>query len=81
MASKEQSTDTSMASTMAKLMPAELFEIGQKRAEALMDFQKELFATFEKTNKDWLERMKLEADLTSKLTRPTRSGWGNAWTC
>ena len=67
MAAKEQSSGTSAASTIG-MMPTELFEFGQKRAEALMDFQKELFATFEQTNKSWVERMKLETDLASKFT-------------
>ena len=64
MAAKEPTTGTSAT----PMMPAELFEFGQKRAEALMEFQKELFATLEQSNKVWLERMKLEADLLSKFT-------------
>src|SRR5262245_31697367 len=67
MAAKEQTTGSSAASPMAT-MPTELFAFGQKRAEALMEFQKELFASLEETNKVWLERMKLEADLASKFT-------------
>jgi len=64
MAAKEQTS----GSSATPMMPAELFEFGQKRAEALIEFQKQLFATLEQTNKVWLERMQLEADLMSKFT-------------
>jgi ABC-type uncharacterized transport system involved in gliding motility auxiliary subunit len=64
MAQKERPADPAMD----KLTSTPFFELGQQRAEAMVEFQKELLATFEQSNKEWLERMKQEAELVSELT-------------
>jgi len=48
-------------------VPPDLAKLGESQAEAMMDMQKELLATYEQISRAWLERVKAEADLWSEL--------------
>src|SRR5271154_6985849 len=52
---------------MPNLLPDQVLKLGQRRMEALMLAQKELIDTYERTNKDWCARAKLEASVASEL--------------
>lgn len=67
MAHIEGRTEESRDSPILNFIPAEFAEIGKKRIEAMMEFQKELLDTFEQLNHAWYTRAKSEASLTSEF--------------
>lgn len=49
------------------LFPAGLAELGQKRTEAIVAVQHDLFNEVQELNQHWLERAKSEAELTAEF--------------
>jgi hypothetical protein len=62
--------------------PTQLFQLGKRQTDAVLNLQKELLDTYEEASRAWLSRVKSEVELwsnlASKLTHPFRSrGPGN----
>ena len=53
--------------SVAALVPAQLIQFGQKRAEAILDLQKELLDVCDEAGRDWVTRFKSEVELWSEL--------------
>jgi hypothetical protein len=72
MAQKEVRGEGAEKVSPLNMMPAQFAEMGKKRIEDLVEAQTELFEKFQESNKQWLARLQLEAnlasDLASKLT-------------
>jgi hypothetical protein len=64
MAEKKTQAEGSIGPDMAKLMPAELMQLGQSAIEA----QKEISAAFEQASRNWGERLKAETDLAQEFS-------------
>lgn len=67
MAQETERTKESAAMPIPNLIPAEFAEIGQKRVEAMMKLQQELFGRFAEFTQAWFTRAKSEADLASEF--------------
>jgi uncharacterized protein with PIN domain len=66
-AHKTEHTEESVAMPIPNLISAEFAEIGQKRVEAMMKLQQELFGRFAEFTQAWFARAKSEADLASEF--------------
>jgi hypothetical protein len=53
---------------VAAPVPAQLIQFGQKRAEAILDLQKELLDACDEAGRDWVTRFKSEVELWSELS-------------
>ena len=57
--------------------PTQLFQLGKRQTDAVLNLQKELLDTYEEASRAWLSRVKSEVELwsnlASKLTHPFRS--------
>jgi DNA topoisomerase VI subunit B len=68
MAERETPAGGSIVPDMAKLLPAELIELGQKQIAATLEVQKEISNAVEQAGRSWTDRLKIEAELASELT-------------
>jgi uncharacterized protein with PIN domain len=66
-AHKDERTKESGELPILNLIPVEFAEIGQKRVEAMMNLQQELFGRFAEFTQAWFARAKSEADLASEF--------------
>jgi hypothetical protein len=74
MAQKESHGDRTQRSSPSNLIPPEFAAFGTKGLEGLLHGQPELLEKIQKINRDWLERMQLEATVASEFaTRMTEA--------
>jgi hypothetical protein len=66
MASRPSHAD-SAGSSAAKQAQTEFSRMGEAQTEAMLQVQKELLDTYEQISREWLARVKAEADLWSEL--------------
>lgn len=61
--------------------PTQLFQLGKRQTDAVLNLQKELLDTYEEASRAWLSRVKSEVELwsnlASKLTELRSRGPGN----
>ena len=75
-----------MLSDMGRFMPTAVFEFWQKFSTELLDAQKKMSSTCQEISQEWIDRAKLEADVTndftsklvaSKSVSDTAKAWGD----
>ena len=59
---------TSKQNGVAALVPAQVIQFSQKRAEAVLDLQKKLLDACDEAGRDWVTRFKSEVELWSELS-------------
>jgi len=67
MAQKESSVERTEKYSMLNLMPAQLAAMGKKQIDEFIKMQTELLDKLLETNRQWFDRMQLEANVASEL--------------
>lgn len=67
MAQKETPTDKTQKSSLPNFIPPEFTAMGKKRLEELVGMQAERVETLQEINRNWFDRMQLEATLASEF--------------
>jgi len=67
MAQKETQTDETQKSSLPNLISSEFTAMGKKRLEELAAMRTELLGALQEMNRNWFDRMQLEATLASEF--------------
>ena len=60
--------------------PTQLFQLGKRQTDAVLNLQKELLDTYEEASRAWLSRVKSEVELWSNLRLAARANGRRRWT-